>query len=113
MGSEEQYCFLLRDFLSDSWRFVHINHKSTSLGKFETSVPQGSVLGPLFFLLYIIDLELAMQDYKIKMFAVDTSIYPGIFLSNQSLQNDINNAMKWFYANNFTLNAIKFEIISF
>ena len=104
---------LLRDYLRDRWQFVSINDKSTSLGKIETGVPQGSVLGPLFFLLYISDLELAMQKCQITMFADETAIYHGKSLPSQSLQVDKIRAMKWFYANKLTVNATKCERISF
>ena len=99
--------------MRDRWQFVSINDKSTSLGKIETGVPQGSVLGPLFFLLYISDLELAMQKCKITMFADETAIYHENSLPSQSLQVNKNRAMKWFYANKLTVNATKCEMISF
>ena len=61
----------LREYLSDRWQFVSINDKSTSLRKIGTGIPQGSVVEPLFFLLYIKDLELAMQECEITIIEDD------------------------------------------
>ena len=54
-----------------------------------------------------------MQACKITMFADDKSIYHAIFLPSQSLQNGMNNVVKWFYANKLTVNATECEMISF
>ena len=103
---------LIRDYLIDRWQLVSIKNKWTSLRIIETDVPQGSVLGPLLFLLHIKDLELAIQECKITMFADDTSINSVNSLPNQSLYNDKNNEMKWFYANKLTVNATLFGMMS-
>ena len=56
-----------------------------------------------------------MQECKITMFADDMSIYHenDLSLSSQSQQLDINDAMKWFYANKLTINATKCEMVSY
>jgi len=61
-----------------------------------SGIPQGSVLGPVFFVLFINDLPLNVES-DVYMFADDTKLYREI--ANQSdieiVQNDINNLIKW------------------
>ena len=59
-------------------------------------MPQGSVLGPLLFLVYINDLEVNVVS-KLSKFADDTKIYRAITdnNSNQSLNDDLNEVFKW------------------
>ena len=51
-----------------------INGKNSDWGKINSGVPQGSVLGPLLFLIYINDLENGIKS-SIKFFADDTSLF--------------------------------------
>ena len=48
--------------------------KKSELHPINTGVPQGSVLGPLFFLLYINDITNCINDGKTTLFADDTSL---------------------------------------
>jgi hypothetical protein len=88
---------LLRSYLSDRYQRVLINNSSSNTttlsewGKIKNGVPQGSILGPLFFLIYINDLPNIMADpSKPILFADDTSI----IITNPSsskVKEDINN----------------------
>jgi len=59
-------------------------------------VPQGSVLGPLLFLLYVNDIP-DLVDSKIKMFADDIKIYTTItnFMEALTLQSDLDKLCNW------------------
>ena len=74
-------------------------------------MPQGSVLGPLLFLIYINDLagEMLSTSSSITMYADDLLLHRVISSSDdyELLQNEINTLAKWFDRNNLTLNASK------
>ena len=106
----------LESYLSNRWQYVKLNGKCSDLERIEIGVPQGSILGPLLFLLYINDLPNA-SNFFVKLFADDTFLS----LSSQNfddLKKKTNSEMKkvysWLIANKLTLNVkkSKFMIIS-
>ena len=64
---------------------------------FMTAVPQGSILGPLFFLMYINDLDNNLSS-TVKLFADDASIFSIVHdldLSSKQLNNDLKKVSDW------------------
>ena len=100
---------LFESYLKNRKQFVNINGSHSTELLLEIGVPQGSVLGPLLFLLYINDLPLASQLLT-KLFADDTVL---IFSADNlnDLQILINNELRaihqWMTSNKLSLNYDK------
>ncbi len=73
-------------------------------------VPQGSILGPLLFIVYINDLSNVVTQCKVVLYADDTILmYSSQDLAEikQCLEYDLNNASDWFHKNKLNLNISK------
>ena len=82
---------LLRDFLYCRKQRVVLNGQNSSWENVNAGVPQGSILGPLLFLIYINDLSNGVSS-NCKLFAVDTSLFAvvnDIQSSAVTLRNDL------------------------
>ena len=82
----------LADFLKDRKQRVVLNGQNSTWVNVEAGVPQGSILGPLLFLIYINDLSENLVSNP-KLFADDTSLFSVIFdkdLSAKNLNDDLN-----------------------
>ena len=79
-------------------------------------VPQGSVLGPLFFLIYVNDLHEALQGHKFKLYADDTVIYESGLKTTEATerqQEGLNTFCKWSTVNKLTINTNKTKLMVF
>ena len=83
---------LLCDFLSCRKQGVVLNGQHSSWDKVTVGVPQGSMLGPLLFLIYMNDLPTDLSS-NCKLFADDTSLFSvlnNIHISANTLSQDLN-----------------------
>ena len=105
-----------RSYLSNRTQFVSYKDFHSDLMNLTTGVPQGSVLGPLLFIIYTNDLPNSLSYSRCILFADDTTIY----YSSQDL-DDLFNKVKsdltvltdWFKANKLTLNINKTNYVFF
>ena len=104
---------IMVDYLSNRSQYVYANGNRSDIAKITTGVPQGSVLGPFLFLVYINDLpQILGNDNKMALFADDTSIIKS-GKTNCNMQNDLDKICDWFNYNKMSLNTSKCETMSF
>ena len=88
---------LMENYLSNREQRVALNGMFSEWGKINSGVPQGSVLGPLLFLVYINDLEEGIKS-QIKFFADDTSLFSIVRnpeISTEELNHDLGLINNW------------------
>ena len=69
------YKWLLSDYLRDRMQYVHFEGHQSSFRTIRFGVPQGSILGPLLFLVYINDLPLLADHCNFILFADDSNVF--------------------------------------
>ena len=74
-GFDNQSLSLIRNYFYNRKQFVKMGNNKSDFKKIKLGVPQGSVLGPLFFIIFINDLSFCLESLKFKLFADDTTIY--------------------------------------
>ena len=95
---------------------TEIDGKISNSKRIEVGVPQGSILGPLLFLIYINDFPKCLTSGKAIVFAVDTNLFFNSS-SYQALYEATNTQLKhveaWLSANKLTLNTDKILYVAF
>ena len=103
-------------YLKDRAQFTSVENALSSLGIVKCGVLQGSILGPLLFILYINHLNLSISKSNCYHFADNTSLV----CSNNSfkklvkdLNHDLSNVSDWLKANKLSLNIKNTEVLLF
>ena len=111
-GIQDQPLSWFESYLTDRTQSVSIENHLSSAANISSGVPQGSVLRPLLFIIYINDLPLAVGLSSVMLYADDTVIFSAASSIDQlqlNLSLDLNVVSNWLTANGLFLNLKKTE----
>jgi hypothetical protein len=113
-GVSESACQFITSYLTNRYQRIKIQSKRSLWSLLTKGVPQGSVLGPILFNIFINDLFLFIETCDICNYADDNTLS---FSSNtlealvQALQTDAHASIDWFKNNYMQANADKFQVM--
>ena len=105
-----------KSYLANRYQYVTYNNAMSQKEKLTCGVPQGSILGPLLFLIYINDLSTVSNACLSILFADDTNMFrTGTDLNDlcNALNDDLSKIQEWLRANKLSLNVKKTHYMIF
>lgn len=114
MGLDNRLIKWIESFIKDRHQKVKIGDSQSPEIDVTSGVAQGSVLGPLLFLIFINDMPNAVKS-RVRLFADDCIIYRKIIneVDSEKLQKDLNALINWLRLNRLDINSSKCRAISF
>ena len=106
----------IRSYLSERNQFVSLDDFNSSLMNISFGVPQGSILGPLLFIIYINDICNVSDVLKLVLFADDTNIFcsgKNLTALCETVSQELDKLNIWFRVNKLSLNISKTNFIIF
>ena len=106
---------LIESYLKNKKQFIEFNNKCSEIKNIKNRVPQGSILGPLLFLIYINNILNVSNVFNFLMYANDTTVYCCLkdinHVNKQAIDNqELHKIHNWLIANGLKLNTINRNI---
>ena len=113
-GFNEASVLWFMNYLRGRTQCTCVNGSLSPLSEVEFGVPQGSILGPMLFLLFINDISESVKHCQLSLYANDTCLYVSSldpYHIEKCINQDLKTIASWLSANNLILNASKTEYI--
>ena len=110
---------ICQSYLANRKQYVKYNNAKSKLTDINIGVPQGSIMGPLLFIIYNNDIILSSDIFKCIMYADDTTLFTSIKnskegnIQNQLINNGLSKISDWLLPNKLSLNAAKTKFMFF
>ena len=101
-------------YLTDREQYVQMGDTISNNRNIDCGIPQGSILGPKLFILYINDICNISKMHKFTLFSDDTNIfYSNIDILHKQINNELNRLHVWFNINKLSLSISKTNYMMF
>ena len=107
-----------RNYLNNRKQYVSLNDHNSTLKDIKCGVPQGSILGPLLFIVYINDFCRSSNILSFILFADDSNVFfshdnPVTIVNTCTVNSELNKRTEWIRANKLSLNLQKTKYMLF
>lgn len=108
-----------KSYLTSRMQYVEINDYQSKSMAISTGVPQGSILGPLLFLIFMNDIPSSSQAFNFLLYADDTTLLStvdcnlGLNASENIINRELSKIYTWLICNKLTLNISKTKFMIF
>lgn len=118
-GLSDSGISLMESYLSNRYQYVELNGNCSPHNLLSVGVPQGSILGPLLFIIYLNDLVTSSKFFKYISYADDTTLVYSVphkqstHEANIILNRELDVISEWFRSNKLQLNTSKTNLMVF
>ena len=114
LGIKENEILWFKSYLTQRTQCVSVNNSMSTPNVISSGVPQGSILGPLLFLLFINDMPNDLKHSTVDIYADDTLIYvyhKDVNVIEKKLNEDLHNLSIWLVNNHMKVNVNKTKVM--